>query len=200
MSETKKTLVTALIGFRKSIEAVKKTEDNPFFKSKYADLPNILEAIKAPLGDNGLALYHQTLSNEGSFVVITTLIESVSGESITSMFPVFGSKPQEIGSSITYARRYNIQALLDIPTDDDDGNEANKSEPVKTEEPNATQKQLTLIKELAQKAGHNEAAINAVITSIKTQSQASAKIETLINARPKPKPAPATPTPADVEA
>jgi len=42
---------------------------------------------------------------------------------------VFGQKPQEIGSSISYARRYNIQSLLNLAADDDDGNEAQKAKP-----------------------------------------------------------------------
>jgi len=53
------------------------------------------------------------------------------------VFPVFGTKPQEIGSSITYARRYNLQALLDLSTDDDDGNSANDAKPVYKEETKA---------------------------------------------------------------
>jgi hypothetical protein len=60
----------------------------------------------------------------------TTLADSESGESIDSVFPLFGSKAQEVGSSMTYARRYNIQSLLDLSTDDDDGNSANSSAPI----------------------------------------------------------------------
>jgi hypothetical protein len=66
--------------------------------------------------------------------VETTLIESVSGESIVSSFPIFGTKPQEVGSSMTYARRYNIQALLDLSTDDDDGNLANSAPATKVQQ------------------------------------------------------------------
>ena len=123
MTNTK--LHSALILFREKIETVKKTEDNPFFKSKYADLPSILEAIKTPLKESGLSLAHYTARVEDSLELVTVLTHAESGESIQSVFPVFGSKPQEIGSSMTYARRYNTQALLDIPTDDDDGNTAN---------------------------------------------------------------------------
>lgn len=56
---------------------------------------------------------------------------------MTSEFPIFGQKPQEVGSSTTYARRYNTLALLDIPTDeDDDGNTANTAGRTKAELPN----------------------------------------------------------------
>jgi len=120
-----KEISKALGLFRKEITSVKKEADNPFFKSKYADLPSILEVIKEPLQEAGLALYHTIKSTDGGYIVITTISHGESGEFITSEFPVFGNKPQEIGSSISYARRYNIQAMLDIPTEDDDGNHAN---------------------------------------------------------------------------
>lgn len=121
-------LSKALGIFRDKVSSVKKWADNPFFKSKYADLPSILEVIKDPLKDAGLCLYHTMKSTDGGYVVITTISHEWTGEKIESEFPVFGNKPQEIGSSISYARRYNIQAMLDIPTEDDDGNSANTAQ------------------------------------------------------------------------
>lgn len=118
-------IAKALGMFRAQVSSVKKWADNPFFKSRYADLPSILEVIKDPLEGSGLALYHTMDSTDSGYVVTTTVIHRESWESIKSEFPVFGNKPQEIGSSISYARRYNIQAMLDIPTEDDDGNSAN---------------------------------------------------------------------------
>lgn len=150
--ETNK-LAKALIAFRNSIETVKKDAKNPFFKSKYADLPSILEAIKKPLSDNGLALTHGVARSDNWYDVMTKLIHSESGEQETSFFPLFGSKPQEFWSSLTYARRYNIQALLDIPTDDDDWNEANKAPRAKHEQTTPTGDKPTIqtanIKDLA---------------------------------------------------
>jgi len=120
-----KALAKALSTFRIKIESVKKDANNPFFKSKYADLPSILEAIKLPLIESGLALTHNAINTEWGYSLVSTLIEIESWELISSEFPIFGTKPQEIGSSITYARRYSTLALLDIPTEDDDGNTAN---------------------------------------------------------------------------
>ena len=65
-----------------------------------------------------------------NLVVSTSVVDTETDETITSVFPVFGANPQQIGSSITYARRYNLQALLDLSTDDDDGNSANDAKPV----------------------------------------------------------------------
>lgn len=119
--------------FREKVSAVKKDADNPFYKSKYADLNSVLEVIKEPLKESGLSLSHRCFNVEWSYSVVTTLCHSETGEIIESEFPVFWSKPQEIGSSISYARRYNLMALLDIPTEDDDGNTANDKKQVKKE-------------------------------------------------------------------
>jgi len=59
-----KALAKALSTFRIKIESVKKDANNPFFKSKYADLPSILEAIKLPLIESGLALTHNAINTE----------------------------------------------------------------------------------------------------------------------------------------
>lgn len=119
-------LSKALAIFREEVSVIAKQTNNPFFKSKYADLPSILEGIKEPLKKSGLALFHKAEWSEDGYYLISTITETESGESISSAFPLFGSKPQEVWSSLTYARRYNTLALLDIPTDeDDDGNKAN---------------------------------------------------------------------------
>jgi len=130
-----KNIAKSLATFRTKIESVKKDADNPFFKSKYADLSSILDAIKAPLQECWLALSHRAWHTEsGGYSLVSTIIDVASGEFIASEFPIFGSKPQEVGSSITYARRYNTLALLDIPTDeDDDGNKANSAPRTKSE-------------------------------------------------------------------
>lgn len=121
-------LAKALLTFREKIESIKKDKENPFYRSVYADLPSILEGIKSPLKESGLALTHWLKNTENGFICVSTLIEAESGESVISEFPIFGQKPQEVGSSTTYARRYNTLALLDIPTDeDDDGNTANNA-------------------------------------------------------------------------
>lgn len=120
-----KNIITALAQFRSKIETIKKDSTNPHFKSKYADLPSILEAIKQPLADSGLTIYHQAENTESGYVVTTILAHGE--ERIISRFPIFWQKPQEIGSSMTYARRYNLQCLLDLPTDDDDWNIANEA-------------------------------------------------------------------------
>ena len=122
-----KELFKSLGQFREQVSAVKKDADNPFYKSKYADLNSILEIIKDPLKQSWIAISHNCKHTESGFIVVTTLAHIESGEHIESEFPVFWNKPQEIWSSMSYARRYNLLALLDIPTEDDDGQKANEA-------------------------------------------------------------------------
>ena len=63
--ETK--LYPALLKFRDTVSSVKKDADNPFFKSKYADLPSILEVIKTPLSESKLAITHHCKNVDGNF-------------------------------------------------------------------------------------------------------------------------------------
>lgn len=128
-----KELFKALGQFREQVSAVKKDADNPFYKSKYADLNSILEVIKDPLKQSWIAISHNCKHTESGFIVVTTLAHIESGEHIESEFPVFWNKPQEIWSSMSYARRYNLLALLDIPTEDDDWQKANEAPRTKTE-------------------------------------------------------------------
>ena len=126
--EYKSPLKTAICEFKKKGIVIKKESDNPFFKSKYADLPTILDAIEVEAAKCGLVITSQLIAGD-AIVLTTTLAHKDSEETIVSTFPVFGSKPQEIGSSISYARRYNIQSLLNLAAEDDDGNAAQQSKP-----------------------------------------------------------------------
>ena len=124
-SESIKNLATALKLFQGEIKAVKKDAENPFFKSKYADLSSILEAIREPLSKNGLAVA-QFPSGENQLI---TILMHDSGEWIEDSFTMkpVDQKPQSVGSVITYMRRYALGAVLGISTEeDDDGNEASK--------------------------------------------------------------------------
>ena len=118
----------ALSQFHNSMGKIMKSETNPFFKSKYASLPNILDAIQAPLFESGLVFLQMPDEDK----LTTILIHSESGEFFQSSYSMHPTKndPQGIGSAITYARRYALCAILGLNVDeDDDGNKA--SEPVK---------------------------------------------------------------------
>lgn len=105
---------------------------NPFFKSKYADLAQIIDTIRKPLADNGLSFVQLPVSSDGKIGVITRLGHS-SGQWIQSVLMLRPVKddPQGLGSALTYARRYSLSSVVGISADaDDDGNSAsNKDKP-----------------------------------------------------------------------
>ena len=122
-SEKINNLTKSLLQFHKEIGKIAKTSTNPFFKSKYADLPSILDAINEPLQNAGLVII-SIPDNEG---LTTLLIHSESGEyiSATAIMKPVKNDPQAIGSAITYQRRYSIGSILNLNIDnDDDGNKA----------------------------------------------------------------------------
>lgn len=124
-------LVKALCKAQGEFSHAKKTIDNEFLKSRYADMASVLDAVKAPLSSNGLA-YFQTVDGEKNIVLTTTLAHS-SGEWIRSRYPVVPVKndPQSFGSALTYARRYCLLAILGVAAeeDDDDGNAGTGNKP-----------------------------------------------------------------------
>lgn len=127
-SESITSLTKALAVFHVKVGKIKKDSKNPFFKSNYASLSNILNEIGDPLLEAGLVI---TQFPDGNGLV-SMLIHSESGEFISSNYimPVAkANDPQALGSSITYARRYAITAILSLNVEDDDGNKA--SEPAK---------------------------------------------------------------------
>lgn len=130
-SESIKEIATALHAFQAGMGKIKKEENNPFFKSKYASLANIIDAVQKPLADAGLT-YSQFPDEES----LTTILMHTSGEWMASSYKLAPVKndPQGWGSAITYARRYALSGILGLNVDDDDdGNAA--SEPAKTATP-----------------------------------------------------------------
>lgn len=123
-SESIQNLAKALLKFQAMAIKVGKEASNPFFKSKYASLSNILDTIAKPLSDCGLSF---TQMPDGKNLT-TLLIHAESGEWIESTYEMPIAKPndpQAVGSAITYARRYAIGATLGLNIDDDDdGNKA----------------------------------------------------------------------------
>ena len=108
-----------------------KDANNPFFKSKYVPLENVVEAITESASKNGLSFTQFPSSDEAGNVTVGTLVMHSSGEWIEydpiRMKPV-KDDPQSIGSAITYAKRYALSAIFGITSDqDDDGNEATQA-------------------------------------------------------------------------
>ena len=114
-------LATALAAAQGEIENALKDSSNPFFKSAYADLASVWNAVREPLSKNGLAVI-QLPSAAGSSVTITTILSHKSGQFISSDLTMTAREetPQAIGSCITYARRYALQSVAGVAPEDDD--------------------------------------------------------------------------------
>jgi hypothetical protein len=122
-SESIKNISTALAVFHIKMDVIKKDQTNPFFKSTYASLSNILDAIKIPLAESDLSFSQHPMGENG----MSTILMHKSGEWIGSHFTMKPVKndPQGVGSCITYMRRYALAAILGLNIDDDDdGNQA----------------------------------------------------------------------------
>jgi hypothetical protein len=125
MSESIGNLALALSKAQSQMSAAKMDSENPFFKSKYADLASVWDACRKPLTDNELAVVQTLGGTPDNVEIITTLIHK-SGEWIRGAIILKPVKadPQGVGSAITYGRRYGITAILGIIQEDDDGNAA----------------------------------------------------------------------------
>lgn len=121
-------ILPALIAAKGKFTAAKKDTENAFFKSKYATLDTVIEAVNGALLEQNIAIIQPTVIREGATVLITRFYH-VSGQWMGSEYPVYAVKkdPQGEGSALTYARRYALMALAGIAPEDDDGNSATKA-------------------------------------------------------------------------
>ena len=127
-SESIKEIANALCKFQQEVGKIKKSANNPFFKSKYATLADIQDAIQEPLSKVGLSVM-QLPTGENQ---LETIVMHISGEYISSCYTMCPVKndPQGIGSCITYQRRYALGSALNLNIDDDDdGNMASGHTP-----------------------------------------------------------------------
>lgn len=109
----------------------KKSSDNPFFKSKYADLAECWDTCRDPLSKNNLSVVQMPGAMEGNKIQLTTMLMHSSGQWLKSTMTIIVGKTdaQGIGSAITYARRYALAAIVGIAQEDDDGNAAVNNKP-----------------------------------------------------------------------
>ena len=128
-------LITALAKAQLGLSNPKTTSLNPFFKSKYANLSEVINVSKHLLAENGLAII-QLLDYTTAGVVIETILTHESGQYIsgTLTIPVSKQDAQGVGSAATYGRRYAWAAICGLAQEDDDANSATmKPVPVKKE-------------------------------------------------------------------
>lgn len=141
-------LAKALASFHSEVKQPLKDKANPFFKSKYVPLENVVEAITDIAPKHGLSFLQYPVNQDDKVGIVTILMHS-SGEYIETD-PVFAqpakNDPQAMGSVITYLKRYSLSAVFGITSDeDDDGNKATFGNNGQKQQPQ-TQPQMNLPK------------------------------------------------------
>jgi len=121
-SENINELAVALSKAQSEMSFAAKDSTNPHFKSKYADLSDVWDAIRQPLTKHGLSVTQLVDIHDGKPVLISLLMHS-SGQWIKSTIPIINANntSQGQGAGITYVRRYSLAALVGCVQDDDDG-------------------------------------------------------------------------------
>lgn len=130
-SENVTELYAAFVKFQMEVEQPKKNAVNPFFKSRYTTLDEILRTVSPVLGKHGLAVM-QEVTSDGGDVSITTRLIHESGQWLEAepmTLKVEKNTAQGQGSATSYGRRYALSAVLGVASeDDDDGNAAEPRE------------------------------------------------------------------------
>jgi len=129
-SESINELAKALCAAQTEFIAIPKDSSNPFFKSKYAGLPVVIQVASPILNKHGLSI-SQHISVEGDNDTMTTYLLHESGQYIAHAMRLHLVKadPQGQGSAVTYARRYSYMSVLGLVADDDDDGNAGSGMP-----------------------------------------------------------------------
>ena len=130
VTKVEASLASAMAAAFAEIEGATKSANNPHFNSKYADITAVIEAIKPALIKHDLYFtQHPEPSDRG--VTIETWLHHAGGDSLSLgklYVPANKQDAQGFGSALTYARRYALVTAFGVPTEDDDGNAAAKSQ------------------------------------------------------------------------
>ena len=124
---TKKTLHQKLIEFHLEVGTIRKDSVNPHFRSKFADINTVLKVVMPVLTAKGIvAIQEPKMTENGSSYLVTVLVNADDKEDFISCeIPLMvkdKSNPQQLGSALTYARRYSLVSLLQLEAEDDDAN------------------------------------------------------------------------------
>ena len=132
MTDTTNTIAAALAKAQAKMGKALKDSTNPAFRSKYADLGNVMDACLPALNECGISVIQPFRNIEGQNYVETILLHE-SGEQLSCAIPLLVNKNdmQGLGSAMTYARRYGLMCMAGIAPEDDDGNAAASAPPPK---------------------------------------------------------------------
>jgi hypothetical protein len=185
-------VLPALAKVKAELEAVSKSSNNPFFKSKYADLNTHLDEVEPRLAKEGLLLLQPVNTDivTGNSTVESRIYHTKTGQYVSSeMSLVLGkSTMQDAGSAVTYARRYTLGALLSMKAEDDDANKISgrdNSSRVQTTRPTPTPTTSTLAAKMVEttKTQADNAAFDAIPAPTKTEAAPTTTIAPLKTSR-----------------
>lgn len=118
-------ILPALFELKKKLKPMTKDANNPFFKSKYLELCDLLENLEPLLIEEGLLLSQGNAHRHGDEYVISRITHVGSGQFAESEYKIgFNSNPQLNAGASTYGRRYSLKGLVGLAEVDDDGNTA----------------------------------------------------------------------------
>jgi hypothetical protein len=125
MSDTNIQARKALIQAQKQMAKVLKKATNPHFRSKYADLKSVVEAVMPAFLNNGFSVTQPNGANELGDYVETILLHENGAAFVSRVYLRLGKQDmQGYGSATTYARRYGLLGMAGVAPEDDDGNAA----------------------------------------------------------------------------
>lgn len=123
-----KNLYKALAKFRQQLKQPVKDGANPYFKSTYVTLDGVIKAVDTALEGTGLSYIQEAATSDGLPAVRTVLFHEDGGTMASGWLSLplkNGATPQDVGSLLTYAKRYQLAAFFGVSSDvDDDGNSA----------------------------------------------------------------------------
>lgn len=130
------------------IGVMTKTETNPFFKSKYFDINNLLAQLQPLVEKHKIMIIQPLCEVGGRPALLTEVWDLEKKESIMKSFMPLPDlqDPQKMGSAVTYYRRYSLQSLFLLQTQDDDGNKGAEKE-LKKETPKEYQARMKALKD-----------------------------------------------------
>ncbi len=138
-----KNVIEALSLFQSEANAAVKSNKNPFFKSTYASLEDVIaaanEGAKYGLAFTQVLDFEKPEGSDPIMYLKTSLLHKTSDTAITSRYLVVPKNSryddsQALGSAITYAKRYSLQAIYGLPSEDDDGNANTHNEKVNADQ------------------------------------------------------------------
>tara|TARA_R110002020_G_scaffold9927_1_gene38606 strand:+ start:490 stop:1083 length:594 start_codon:yes stop_codon:yes gene_type:complete len=162
-SENINEIATALASAQAEIQNPAKTADNPFFKSKYADLAEVLSVVRPAFSKHKLNVVQMPYTSEAGAIGVTTLLSHASGQWMEGQLelPLQVAKNinQDAGTAITYMRRYALAAAAGVAQEDLDAHLGEKNTGKVTNLKVITKSQVSEITALIDETGSNIAGL-----------------------------------------